>query len=160
MDALIRGSKGSSSSLLAHYRRGSLSVPPLLLWAQRKMTRCICSTAALPTHHRANSAMTTTNDDDHKHFLATTDSFPPLFANSRIPNCGTGRIQFATPCAAVFLGLPSLMLLQQRAMERACLPQTQWTPLHYPTPLSHQKRKKLDTQLYYKLRKLLDLKNR
>lgn len=78
MDALIiRGSKEGSSSLSAHYRRGSLSCPSLLLWAQRKMTRCICSTAALPTHHRANSAMTTTNDDDHKHFLATTDSFPP-----------------------------------------------------------------------------------
>jgi hypothetical protein len=92
--------------------------------------------------------MTTMNDDDHKHFLDTTVSPPPIFAISVILDCGTGRIQFATPCAAVFLGLASLMLLQQQqAMERACLPQPNEPQLSPHTLLSHQKRKKLGTQL-------------
>jgi hypothetical protein len=52
-------------------------------------------------------------------------SLPPILANSGILNCGTGRIQFATPCAAVFLGLTLLMLLQQQAMERAFSSSTQ-----------------------------------
>jgi hypothetical protein len=79
------------------------------------------------------------NNDDHKHFLATPVS-PPIFAISGFLNCGTGRIQFATPCAAVFLGLASLMLLQQQAMERACLPQP--NEPHFPhTPLLPKKKK-------------------
>jgi hypothetical protein len=119
-DALIRGAKDHLSRSLSSWVP---LCPSLLLWAQKNMTRCICSTAACHSSSRELC-----NDDDEWRWSQTLSRYywiSPLFRNSGILNCGTGRIQFATPCAAVFLGLASLMLLQQQqqAMECTCLPQ-------------------------------------
>lgn len=153
---LLLGSKGSSLSSLWSWV--PLYLPSSVSELKERWLGAFV--LQLPaTHHRANSAMTTMNDDDHKHFLDTTVSPPPPnFRNFRNPELRNRKNPI---CDAMRGGFSASGIAHAAAAATSngarLSSSTQWTPTSPHTLLSHQKRKMLGTQLWYNNKKIIGL---